>query len=323
MKCNVLVYFCLFANAIAFGQDPVNDSQALEITGETRLVFASQQRGQKLLKQIGPFIQKMQDLERQIRLESTEPVSQEQYLSYLASGVEEWQPADREVIRQAAGRLRKLFEGLKLPFPPEIHLIRVAKNVEANAPHCRGASIVLPDGFFDSGQVDNVLAHELFHVLSSHNKDLRDKMYSIIGFSRCEEIDLPASLLSRRLTNPDAPLHEHFVELERDGVVSKYIPVTFTKSASYGGGNLFANLEFQLMELERSGEALVPRMKDAKPVLVSPREMPSYLQKIGRNTGYIIHPEETLADNFSMMVLSSPNIVDPWVTSKLRMLLSE
>ena len=317
--CKVLTVL----SAMLVSEQSVAVGEEIQLIDGVQLVFASRSQGQELVREEDTFIEKMQDLERQIRLESKETVTKSEYLDYLANCVEEWTAKDRLVIEESAKRLRNKMEKFNLPFPKKIYLVRVASNVEANAPHCRGASIILPDGFFESGQVDTVLTHELFHVLSSHNRELRDKMYSIIGFTRCGEIKLPASLIDRRLTNPDAPTHEHYISLKIAGRSGKYIPVTFTKTGTYQGGNLFQNLDFQLMELEASENSIKPKINDGQPVLVSPRDAPDFMRQIGRNTGYIIHPEETLADNFWMMVLESSAIRDRWVTEKLSELLKK
>lgn len=322
MQLKNFAFWCVCLAPISHALPCLADEQ-LQLTDGVQLVFASQEKGQELIRNQDVFIRKMEDLERQIRLESNEEVSQAQYLDYLAEGVQSWSEKDQATLRESVSRLRQKMQGLRLPFPKTIYLIRVSEKVEANAPHCRGPSIILPDGFFDGGQVDTVLTHELFHVLSSHNRELRDQMYSIIGFTRCGEIDLPEGLSKRRLTNPDAPTHEHYISLDVDGRSAKYVPITFTKSSTYRGGNLFQYLDFQLMELQEVEGKLVPKLNDGQPVLKTPRDAPDFIRQIGRNTGYIIHPEETLADNFWMMVLESPNIQDPWVTDKLREILKK
>ncbi len=41
---------------------------------------------------------------------------------------------------------------------------------------------------------------------------------------------------------------------------------------------------------------------DGQPVLLDPQAVPGYHEQIGRNTKYIIHPEEVLADNFVFLI---------------------
>lgn len=292
----------------------------VEQLSDTSLVrFASVEEGMRLISARDAFIDQLGDLEMQIRLGSQEPVDRSEYLQSVSRGVIAWQGEEVEQVSQAIRDLRRRFGAYALPFPAEIQLIRVKAEVEANAPHCRGSSIVLPDSFFGkpSGMVQT-LAHELFHVLSSHNLGLRDELYALIGFERCGEIRLPAALMERRLTNPDAPANHHYITLKQDGQTIYATPVIFCKTGTYREGGLFQNLEFKLMILESSGGSMRPKLVDDQPQLVSPGETPDYLRQIGRNTGYIIHPEETLADNFWMLVLEASDVPDPWVIRRMR-----
>ena len=51
---------------------------------------------------------------------------------------------------------------------------------------------------------------------------------------------------------------------------------------------------------------------------MEPDTQPDYFRQIGRNTSYIIHPEEVLADNFSMMVLGRKEIPNPEIVEAIR-----
>jgi hypothetical protein len=62
-----------------------------------------------------------------------------------------------------------------------------------------------------------MLAHEVFHLLSRSNPALRDRLYAAIGFEPCGEVRHPATLAERRITNPDAPINAHAIEVSLDG----------------------------------------------------------------------------------------------------------
>ncbi len=53
------------------------------------------------------------------------------------------------------------------------------------------------------------------------------------------------------------------------------------------------------------------------------RDISGFFEKIGKNTNYIIHPEEILADNFSFMVLQKRNLPSPVIVKKLKKILKE
>jgi hypothetical protein len=59
----------------------------------------------------------------------------------------------------------------------------------------------------------------------------------------------------------------------------------------------------------------VPVLENGQPVLFDPAEIAGFHEQIGRNTRYIIHPEEVLADNFVFLVegridLPTPRVVE-------------
>jgi hypothetical protein len=82
-------------------------------------------------------------------------------------------------------------------------------------------------------------------------------------------------------------------------------------------------LEFKLLVIEERGGRWVSRLRDGSPWLLEPSTLPAFAEKVGRNTGYIIHPEEILAENFVHLVLGRKDLPDPWIIDALRKTLME
>ena len=290
------------------------EPQSVPFRGDTKLIFATQEQGERQITKQDGFIDHVGELEMQIRLESAEPVSKDAYVKSLGAGVKAWKPEEIELVEKAAKQVTEALEGYNFPLPEEVLLVRVSAEVEGDAPHCRGASVILPDGFFSvTTDPARILAHELFHVMSSHHPELRDKLYEVIHFTKCNEVELPESLQPQRVTNPDAYLNQHVVRIVADDKETPIMPVLLTRSDEYQPGGLFANLDFRLMVLEEADGKFMPKMVGEKPVFLSSTGGAGYLQKIGRNTGYIIHPEEVLADNFALMLFNAEGVRDTWV----------
>lgn len=321
LSCSAAAMLLVFSSAVALAQEDVM------LTSEASVHFASPEEGRQLVAEVDDFVKHMQPLERQIRLESKQPISQEAYLQFLKDQVKAWDANEVKELTSVVEQLRGKLEGFRIPLPERVFLVRASAAMEGNAPHCRGPAIILPDSFFgDSAKMLKVLTHELFHVMSSHNAALRDQLYAIIGFQRCNEIALPDSIASQRLTNPDAPRFEHYISLTgvspgSDGV-TRVVPVTLTKSDTYTGGSFFDYLDFRLLVIEGEGTSWRPLLEEGQPMMLSPREAPDYFKQIGQNTNYIIHPEEILADNFWMLVLEKREVPDSWILDKVRVLLT-
>jgi hypothetical protein len=48
-----------------------------------------------------------------------------------------------------------------------------------------------------------------------------------------------------------------------------------------------------------------------------------FFEQVGRNTDYLIHPEEILADNFALLVVGDKRIVSPEVINRIKKVLEE
>lgn len=311
---------CLGAARSADAEQP----QSAPLGESTKLVFATQEQGEKKITEQDGFIEHLGELEIQLRLETAQPVSKDAYVKSLAAGVKAWKPEEIEIVEKAAKQVSEALEGYDFPLPKEVLLVRVSTEVEGNAPHCRGSTIVLPDAFFGvTTDPARILAHELFHVVSSHHPELRDKLYEVIHFTKCNELELPESLQPRRVTNPDAFVNQHVVRIDIAGKETTVAPVILSQSSEYQPGGLFANLDFRLMIVEEANGNFAPKLEGGEPVLLTPREGADYMQKIGRNTGYIIHPEEVLADNFALMLFDPEGARDAWVIEGMRKVLKK
>jgi hypothetical protein len=68
----------------------------------------------------------------------------------------------------------------------------------------------------------------------------------------------------------------------------------------------------------QEGSAAVKAIYDGQtPRLVPMSEVDGFYEQVGWNTGYILHPEEILADNFALLMLRERNVRSPEVIQKL------
>jgi hypothetical protein len=289
--------------------------------GEHTVVrFADQHEGIAALTKRDDYIQQLSPFDRQVRLRTDRPVSEEEFLGFTAGHVRPWTNDEIARISPLLDDLAKKLRPWKLPLPPEILLVKTSGEEEGRAAYCRGNAIVLPQNMVDQqpSRLPRILPHEVFHVLSSHNPELRQKLYSTIGFYPTGDVRLPDALNARKITNPDAPLNNYAIATDSSSGRLEWLPILVSKSERYDaarGGTLFDYLEFRLMQLERDGNAWRPALRNGQPILVDPASVPGYAAQIGDNTKYIIHPEEILADNFVFLLdgridLPTPRIVE-------------
>jgi hypothetical protein len=156
---------------------------------------------------------------------------------------------------------------------------------------------------------------------------LRERLYGAIGFTKCNEVEFPITLKSRKITNPDAPKNDHCIRLKVGSKESLAVPILFATTGKYDvrrGGEFFDYLNFQLLLVERSGDPPIvrPLSDGPQPRLVAIQQVSGFFEQVGRNTEYIIHPEEILADNFVLLVLGEDNVPSPDVLDRIKRVLT-
>ncbi len=316
----------LLALALAVGLGGQATADDLPLQGNSVVHFASRSEAQDILGGRDEFVRAMTPLDRRLRLQSDAPVDEATYLEFARQQAREWTQDERDLIRQALDLIRPRLAGLKSVWPDTISLVKSTGQEEAQAPHCRGNAVVLPRGHLGQSPdaLQALLAHELFHILSRQSPELRRSMYSIVGCQLCDPIALPASLKDRKITNPDAPSINAVLTVSHEGEPLRVTPLVISKQTAYESlrqRTLFGELIFRLAEVEPHEGGWKVREAPG-PELWTPEQLPDYYRQVGRNTGYIIHPEEVLADNFMFLVTEKTELPDPWVVDRLRQLLS-
>lgn len=299
--------------------------QSLELADGASVRLATRDEGRAVLTADDAFAKSLSRFDLQSRLKTAGEVSLEQWKESAAAEVRDWDDAGKKAVTEAIGRLQKRLEGYKLPLPKEILLVHTTGAEEGNAAYTRGTAIVLPDKVlkYSPTQLDRLLAHELFHVLSRNDGALRQRLYRIIGFEVCDPIELPPSLAPRKITNPDAPLIDSTLELKTaDGRVVVGAPVLYANVERYDaakGGSFFQYLTFRLLVVEKKDGRWQPLLLEGgEPIVIDAKKEPAFYEKIGKNTNYVIHPDEILADNFVHLVMEDRDLMTPRIVDEMK-----
>jgi hypothetical protein len=291
-----------------------------------QLKFASVSQATTALSQRDRFIQALSPFDRQSRLGTSQAVTEGEFLEYVRQQVLPWTPGEMTHVREAVALARNRLREYSLPLPKTILLIKTSGKEEGGAAYCRQAAIILPQRMLamQTPRMERLLIHELFHVLSNQNPQLRKSLYASIGFRPCNPISLPAALRDLQITNPDGPGVDTFITLESEGGQLHAAPVLFARKAysESEGGAFFDYMQFRLMLIQFQDGRWIPLLDpSSRPQLLEPRTTPSYLERIGGNTGYIIHPDEILAENFVHLMLQTKNLKSPQVVEGVKRIL--
>ena len=301
----------------------VNADDGLTLAPGIEISFLTREAGADFLAKPDDFVKTLSPFDRASRMQVGRVVRQAEFLKHVRAQVLGWEKAETEKISVLLKKLRPRMTGLKLPWPKTIHLIKTTGKEEGNAAYTRRSALILPaDKLKQKDQkLERLLAHELFHVLSRSNPKLSTRLYRIIGYEPVPPLIFPAELLLRKLTNPDAPYSRHAIEVERDGRKVKVAPILYARTEKYDekqGGAFFRYLVFRLLVLDVEDLSKAMRDADGKLALLKPEEAKGFKEKIGRNTGYIIHPEETMADNFVYLVLGKKDLPNPEIVQAMK-----
>ena len=296
--------------------------------GSTTIHFASQSEGRQVLLARDDFIQRLSPFDRSARMKTGRSVSEGEFLEFIGRNVADWTKEEMQAVQVAVEAIQPLVRDLPLPLPRAVQFIKTTGEEEGNAAYTRGAAIVFPKPELAKSQkeLQRLICHELFHILSRQNAKVREQLYGVIGFTKCNEIELPPELALRKITNPDAPRNDHFIRLKTDGRDCLAVPILLSSAKTYDtkrGGEFFAYLQFQFLVVEKSSDSqhYEPAHEGSSPRLVGMPQISGFMEQVGRNTEYIIHPEEILADNFALLVLNEHHVTSPEVLQKMKQVL--
>jgi len=298
--------------------------------GNAKVHFASQVEGGRILTAKDEFIRRLSPFDRSARMKTDKAVSEAELLDFIGKNVADWTKEEIQTVQATIEAIQPLLRNLSLSLPTTVQLIKTTGAEEGNAAYTRATAIVIPRSELAKTQKDlqKLICHELFHILSRHNPELRERLYGIIGFTKCNEIELPPQLDRRKITNPDAPRNDHFIRLKIDNRDSCAVPIIFSNVATYDvqhGGEFFAYLQFQFLVVEKSsGSGIFTSVLDgSSPRLVAMQRVSGFMEQVGRNTDYILHPEEILADNFALLVLNEQKVASPELLQRMKDILTQ
>jgi len=291
----------------------------------TKLAFATIEEARTILTTKDNYINSQTPYDRKLRVNKDEPVSIEEYFDFLKEQTIDWTDSEKNKIKEIVKNVKPLLEKYDLNLPATVLLVKTTGKEEGGAAYCRGNAIVFPQNILNqrAQSLETLFVHELFHIFTKNNLDARERLYDIINFKKCEKVELPQTLLDIEVTNPDVPAQRYYIELKNGEKTINVIPMITVPNFYFGRSRpFFSFLRLEFIEIENiNGQYKYKRSASGEPVVYNQNQLADLLNKVGNNTSYLIHPEEILADNFSLMVLEKQNVNSQWVIDKMKPLL--
>ena len=240
------------------------------------------------------------------------------YQSFLQSDVSTFTKDESEFIVKEMNEAFNLCQKVSNKFfPDEIMLIKShGKAYGEDAYYTRENIIIVPEQALKKKNYDEflrVMLHEISHIVTRTHPSVKAQLYALIGFKRFEsQLVINDSLKNRILTNPDG-IDEHWATtLTTAGNNETFaVPLLYAKNATVSAvpSEFMENMGFNYFELAASadGKSFDVLTRGPKQQSTLDTQGINEMFQANYNTGYIIHPDEIVADNFAILMLSEKN----------------
>ena len=291
-------------------------------------VFATAAEGSAILGTRDDYVRATMPLERSAKLRTADTVDEERFLRHMRGTTLEWTAEQRANLAKLTEPLARFLKDVKWRMPDRM-LILQTTDLENDLPHTRANAIVIPTAYYKRGpgMLAQVLPHEVFHVMTRHNPELKERLYAAIGFKRCDTVSIPPAIERLKITNPDTVDDRHTIAVRYRGKPVEALPYIRFPSDKIDPRQGFATqIQVAWLLVDRKGNDC--RGRDGPDASVDPNELEGLFEQIGRNTQYLFHAEEVLADNFTQLFLESltgkpRSVPSPEILEKIRKIIFE
>lgn len=290
---------------------------APDMCAQIKLHYIDAEQARTLLSQEDATTRQWSRFDYEARLGRKGGTRQE-LIRFVADQARDWSEEDKRRMQEAADTLNSHIKALNLSLilPEEIRILKTTMAEEGGAGgYTRMDYIVVEEqiAHMKPQQVSYLLAHELFHVLTRNHPDFREKMYRLIGFSiASEEFEVPADLRNVLISNPDVNRFDSYARFRIKGE-DRSCAMLIYANKPYEGGSFFNYLTIGLVPL-KDGKA---EQQDGKTVIYGIKDTENFFDLVGRNTDYIINPEEILAENFAFLLTRKSVTATPELIEKM------
>ncbi|MCL1138109.1 hypothetical protein [Shewanella pneumatophori] len=283
--------------------------------------FLTKTEAASVLTQEDDFVRGISPFDMASRMKRADDPSKREYLAFVATQTLDWSDAEKAAVNQAYQQILPQLTALKVDLPKPIELIKTTGLEEGGAAYTRGQAIILQQKqIANEAGLPGLVAHELLHIFSRHNPVIKQKLYQAIGFYPVGEISFPAPLKRQKITNPDAPVNDFAIRVTYQDKQVWAVPILYSAEPQYSlekGGEFFDYLEFNFVIVGDSEQASTNIYDANNPQIVKVSELKGFFKQIGRNTNYIIHPEEIIAENFSFLMTQETELKSPQLLQKI------
>jgi hypothetical protein len=266
-----------------------------------RVVFADRTLTAQLMTAHDAFREQLSPLDRRILATSKEPIDEAAMDTSLQMSALDWTEAE---IGALASELRQaeqaaMSSGVVFRLPDTIYFAKESEAVYGGANYTRCAAVFMP-----GPESASILIHELFHVMSRYNPQIRAELYALVGYRPCHVplSSLGADLADVVITNPDTDAFgESCITLpSAAGRAVTYVPLLIGEGeydgTPFGWTSILVPI---LVEVDANRAVVIGGATQYREMV-----MADYIRAIGGNgVNEPFHPEELVAQNLEQALL--------------------
>lgn len=314
---NIFFFFLLGTFFVSCKKAPNKGAQSTSATSriEFKLLDSTAAAVAINTDKIENFFDRVEDLEMSVLMKKsvTESSGRAEILKDFKDAqraeVSSFAPSEREILARVGDSINVYLSNLSPQIKiPTITLIKLKGDLYGKSTFfTRQEGIFIPGAEIHEENIkaiESVFLHEIFHIISRYNPDIRKKCYELIGFYPLDKIPtFPENLQERLLHNPDGLNFEYGITLnwlKKEPIIA--IPMIYVNSPDFTEEKpeYFSYLQFDLFRVvEEAGEMKVVSEDPVGPEIPD-NYYQSFFDQIKDNTQYIIHPDEIMADNFML-----------------------
>ncbi len=257
-------------------------------------MFADRDVTAELLTAHDAFSRQLSPLNRQILAISEAPIDNAALHAKLKASALDWTPSEIQALRRSLRQADQAATAAHVIYrlPPTIHLAKESAAIYSGSPYTRCSAVFLP-----APPTAAVLIHELYHVMSRYNPEIRAALYALVGYRPCRVSlsSLGADLENIVITNPDTDAFgETCITLPEAGKPVTYVPLLIGNGRYDGTLDGWNSILDPILVVVHGNRVVVINGKTEY------REMMSadYLRAVGSNgSTEPFHPEELIARN--------------------------
>lgn len=250
------------------------------------------EEGQGLINEMDHYLETMSTSVMMAKMNSNNMVELSEFRRYLVESVCDFTNEETQKNKKCLDRMNTELTDFGLRNQMHINIVKTNGKDEWNSAYTRGNTIYLPIKKLQSYGVNelyDLLLHEYFHVYSRMNSQIRRELYELLGFKKCDSKLIPEKVRKYLIFNPDA-MEIVVTTIEHEKNKIKVIPL----------------IVMDEIEIDSSKDITASiHMKVYIPEFVQLEDMKRYDElenQLMVNTDFAQHPEETLAENFVLVI---------------------